>query len=134
MKRLFIPLFALSVLNSCSGGIAIKSLFPAQDSSKQDITAATNTKFNEKYKIYEVSATDTIASVARKNNISAGDIIKYNGLKKPYFLRRGDILKIPYSAHEDKDFIQDLDSLEDQNKASERHIQIGPPKTKAPSE
>lgn len=126
MKKLLLSLLVTSVLSSCSGGIATSSFFSKSDSAKQDSTTSASSNFNEKYKLYEVLATDTIASVARKNHISAGDIIKYNGLKKPYYLRRGDMLKIPYSKHEDKDLIQDLDSLEDQNKSSERHIQIGP--------
>jgi|GEM_PF-2316942 len=126
MKKVLLSLLALSMLSSCSGGASVKSFFTKEDSSTQDITTAASSNFNEKYKLYEVLATDTIASVARKNNISAVDIIKYNGLKKPYFLRRGDMLKIPYTKHEDKDLIEDLDSLEDQSKASERHIQIVP--------
>ncbi len=85
-----------------------------------------NPKLAEQYRLYEVLATDTIVSVARKTNVEARIIIRYNSLKKPYLLKPGEMLKIPNIQAQEEDLIDAVDSLEDIDKTSSRHIQISP--------
>lgn len=80
----------------------------------------------EQYKIYEVLATDTIVSVAKKTGVEAEIIIRYNSLKKPYLLKTGEMLKIPNIQPQEEDLMDAVDSLEDIRKTSSRHIKISP--------
>lgn len=49
----------------------------------------------ERYKIHEVLYTDTVASLAKRYNVSPHDIISLNNLPKPYSLEPGEVVKIP---------------------------------------
>lgn len=44
---------------------------------------------------YKVAKGDTVASVARRLGMDKDDLIQMNGLKKPYALPRGKVLKVP---------------------------------------
>jgi LysM repeat protein len=124
-KILLISLALL--LSSCSGTLKKYGIYSKTD-EYENITEISS-QFNEKYKLYEVLVTDTIASVARKTDVSAEDIIKYNSLKKPYFLKPGETLKIPMFKSEDDELLSAIDSLEDSKHTSQRHIQIAPKKS-----
>lgn len=122
-----IPLVILVlILSSCSNILRKYSIFPQNNEDKNTTEISSN--FNERYKIYEVLVTDTIASIARKTEVSAEDIIKYNSLKRPYILRPGTTLKIPLFKSDDDELLAAIDSLEDIKKTSQRHIQISPQK------
>ena len=47
------------------------------------------------YKLHEVLFTDTVASLAKRYNVSPHDIIALNKLVKPYYLEPGEVVKIP---------------------------------------
>ena len=47
------------------------------------------------YRIYRVKSGDSLIKIAKKFGVSTKEIIKANGLKKPYRLRVGQKLKIP---------------------------------------
>jgi LysM repeat protein len=49
------------------------------------------------YSLYEVGSLDTVASVARKYNISSAQLIQLNNLSPPYTLRAGSVIKVPAS-------------------------------------
>lgn len=44
---------------------------------------------------YKVAKGDTVASVAKRLGMDKDDLIKMNGLKRPYALPRGKVLKVP---------------------------------------
>lgn len=126
MKKIALLLVSTAFLSSCSGVMREKHIITNTKTEHRGTTAISS-NFNEKYTLYEVLTTDTIASVARKTNVSAEDIIRYNSLKKPYLLKRGEILRIPsVKSDEDDDLIDALDSLEDAQKSSQKYIQIAP--------
>jgi len=126
MKKILLSLFIASTLSSCSGIMHDYSFLPKNGSKEQNSTTSASSKFSEKYKLYEVLPTDNIASVARKLKILPEDIIRYNGLKRPYFLKSGELLKIPTTKNEDDNLIEAVDSLDNTQESSNRHIQIGP--------
>ena len=47
------------------------------------------------YKLHEVLYTDTLASLAKRYNVSPHDIITLNQLSKPYYLEPGEVVRIP---------------------------------------
>jgi LysM repeat protein len=118
MRKIILILSILLCTSSCIRSKLINST----DSIEEEY----NTRLAEQYKIYEVLATDTIVSVAKKTNVSASIIIKYNSLKKPYLLKAGEMLKIPNIQSQEEDLIDAVDSLEGMDKTSSRHIQISP--------
>ena len=133
MIKTVLSLFtALFLLTSC-----MKSLKPTNFSKTtqepQEVLSnpqtQTSNHYNEKYKLYEVLATDTIVSVAKKNHIPPADLIKYNSIKKPYFLKPGEMLKIPQFKSEDENLIEAVDSLRKRPQGTGTHIQISPKAT-----
>jgi LysM repeat protein len=49
----------------------------------------------KRYKLHEVLYTDTLASLAKRYDVSPHDIIELNHLTKPYYLEPGEVVKIP---------------------------------------
>ena len=47
------------------------------------------------YKLHEVLYTDTLASLAKRYDVSPHEIITLNHLTKPYYLEPGEVVKIP---------------------------------------
>jgi hypothetical protein len=47
------------------------------------------------YKLHEVLYTDTLASLAKRYNVSPHDIITLNNLTKPYYLEPSEVVRIP---------------------------------------
>jgi LysM repeat protein len=120
MRTIILVLSMLLCASSCTRKNLLNSTDPAVEEY--------NPRLSEQYKIYEVLATDNIASVAKKTDVSANIIIRYNYLKKPYLLKTGEMLKIPNIQSQEEDLIDAVDSLEDIDKTSSRHIQISPRK------
>lgn len=56
-----------------------------------------------RYKLHEVLFSDSLASIAKRYNVSPHDIISLNNLTKPYYLEPGEVLKIPVSASNPQD-------------------------------
>jgi murein DD-endopeptidase MepM/ murein hydrolase activator NlpD len=66
-------------------------------SLRSEAKSATVAEAPETYDSYKVVKGDTVAMIAKRLKVSQSEIIALNGLKKPYALTRGKILKVPGS-------------------------------------
>lgn len=48
-----------------------------------------------KHSLYEVTASDSLASIARKYGTTSDTLIAMNNLRKPYILKPGMLIKVP---------------------------------------
>jgi hypothetical protein len=81
-----------------------------QDSSIDDAPIYPQAAEFKHYKLHEVLFTDTVASLAKRYNVSPYDIITLNKLTKPYYLEPGEVVKIPVYNSPDE-LSAELDSL-----------------------
>ena len=100
-KQYFLfSLLALLMLSSCSGGLSIfKKADPSIFEDDEDVSGRASTS---EFFLYEVSATDTVSSLARKFKCSPDQIISLNNLESPYLLKTGKLLKIPRFKRDDE--------------------------------
>jgi len=85
---------------------------------------------NTSYKtiLYEVLPTDTITSISRKYSISAQQLIMINSLKKPYYLKPGQLLKVPVTEYKESNLISEVDDLDKPQQGSRKEVYIVPRK------
>lgn len=81
-----------------------------------------------KTKLYEVLATDTLRSIAKKYHVSEAEIIRANDLEHPYELRPGQIIKIPAIEYYKPNLNDEVESLDKPKKRSAKEIYIVPKK------
>lgn len=74
-------------------------------------------------KLYQVLSTDSVASIARKHGTTPAEIISLNNLKKPYYIKPGDLIRVPNLYDEDGQIIKSMPNPE------RRSITIAPKKT-----
>ena len=120
MRQIIIIIF-LFILTGCeTGNSQRESSFTEQDGYE----------WNTSYKtiLYEVLPNDTITSIARKYSISAQQIITLNNLKKPYFLKSGQILKIPVTEYKKSNLMSEVDNLDKPRKSPKKEVYIIPRK------
>ena len=67
-------------------------------SVKSEAKSATVAEASETPSSYKVVSGDTLGLIAKRLKVSQSEIIALNGLKKPYALKSGRILKVPGSA------------------------------------
>ncbi len=77
--------------------------------------------------LYEVLPSDTLPSVARKYLASPQQIIELNNLKKPYYLKPGQLLKIPIPDVQEEISADNYSNTEKSSKNS-REVLITPKK------
>ncbi len=65
---------------------------------KSDSKSAPVVEAAETFDSYKVAKGDTVAVIAKRLKVSQSEIIALNGLKKPYALTRGKVIKVPGSA------------------------------------
>ncbi|NRA73162.1 MAG: LysM peptidoglycan-binding domain-containing protein [Rickettsiales bacterium] len=80
-----------------------------------------------KQSLYEVTSSDSLASIARRYGTTADTIILMNNLKRPYSLKPGMLIKIPTIKTID-DF--DKTDKEESESVDQKIIQIKPSKKK----
>lgn len=66
--------------------------------AKSDAQSAPVSDEVETFDRYRVAKGDTVAIIAKRLKVSQSDIIALNGLKKPYALSRGKLIKVPSAA------------------------------------
>ncbi len=96
MKR-FLGL-AFFVLVSCSTQEKAEIVLngdASTNSSSMDSAYLRSAGSPKYYKLHEVLYTDTLASLAKRYDVSPHDIITLNHLTKPYYLEPGEVVKIP---------------------------------------
>ena len=76
------------------GGYAIVAASGREDSSQGSSTQTTTTKKRPKAKRVMVHSGDTVASIARKANLTAVELLELNPNVDPRLLRPGQRLKI----------------------------------------
>lgn len=99
MKKLIVSMLLL--ISACAtqspapivSGTNGKTSF-SEPTATQPNYAPANTNV-EKYRLHEVLFSDSLASIAKRYNISPHDIIALNNLQKPYYLEPGEVLKVP---------------------------------------
>lgn len=67
----------------------------AKPSAKSDLKSAPVVEAAETFDTYKVVRGDTVAIIAKRLKVSQSEIIALNGLKKPYALTRGKVIKVP---------------------------------------
>jgi murein DD-endopeptidase MepM/ murein hydrolase activator NlpD len=70
----------------------------ATPSVKSDAKSGPVAQAAETFDTYKVVRGDTVGLIAKRLKVSQSEIIALNGLKKPYALTRGKVIKIPGSA------------------------------------
>lgn len=70
----------------------------ATPSVKSDAKSAPVAQAAETFDTYKVVRGDTVGLIAKRLKVGQSEIIALNGLKKPYALTRGKVIKIPGSA------------------------------------
>jgi len=70
----------------------------AKPSVKSDARPAPVVEAAETVETYKVARGDTVGLIAKRLKVSQSEIIALNGLKKPYALTRGKVIKVPGSA------------------------------------
>ena len=70
----------------------------ASPSVKSDSKPAAVVEAAETFDTYKVVRGDTVGLIAKRLKVSQSEIIALNGLKKPYALTRGKVIKVPGSA------------------------------------
>jgi lipoprotein NlpD len=80
----------------CSVSCSFNRQAPVEDVQNTTPTQEA-TPYNEVTytKLYEVKTTDTLISVARKNNTTPRTLVQLNNLQKPYTITPGQLLKVP---------------------------------------
>lgn len=126
MKRKIGLLCCAFLLTSCTANKKIiTSSEQINPTSEPQIMEQTN------FKLYEVTSTDTIASVSRKFKIQPKEIIIINQIPKPYYLKPGSIIKIPVEKQNDEltKEIEEFSSFKEK-----KLVTIAPPKAQNKAE
>jgi len=124
MKKLFLILLLILSIGSCrSGG----NYFSENPEEEDPILTEEKTGDYETQSLYEVTRSDSVASIARKYGVSVDDIIANNNLKRPYILRPGTLINVPTVKM--KNEFSNSEGQEDLANP-QKVIQIGPSKKK----
>lgn len=101
MKKTFLVIGSMLMLGSCTH---FKDMFGHED--KGQVVEQDNSTYvkelpygkvvdRNSQSLYEVTASDTLASIADLYDVSQSAIIEMNNLQEPYTLRPGMIIKVP---------------------------------------
>ncbi len=96
MKRFFV--LAFFTIMSCSTQEKAQIILKGdanEDRASIDSAYPKSLGSFKHYKLHEVLYTDTLASLAKRYNVSPHDIITLNNLTKPYYLEPGEVVRIP---------------------------------------
>ena len=92
MKKIFSIFVLVFLLASCKEG---KDYFVWDTDPQEESLAEGKIVDYDTQSLYEVTSSDSLASIARKYGTTSDDIIEMNNLVKPYTLGPGMIIKVP---------------------------------------